>query len=287
MSQGQERKEDAKSVPEPSERSEREFQVPYRQILRHQMDDALREFQRPRSGLLMSGLSAGLDIGIGPLLMAVYLTIGPSDPGSPSARLILAGLYSIGFLAVVIGRSELFTEHTTMAVLPVLSGDASLRQLLEVWSIVWVGNLLGVFGFSALISFFGPELGIVEPAALEEVASALTGHSWWVIFVSAVLAGWLMGLLTWLGGAAKETVSQILIVVIIAGAIGFVGLHHAIAGSVEVLFGVFTGSTGLDFFLVFLVWATVGNAVGGSVFVALLKYAHVVRSEPESENKQS
>jgi formate/nitrite transporter FocA (FNT family) len=287
VSAGHQGKNGHKSVPEPSERSELEFQVPYRQILRHEMDDALREFDRPRSGLLMSGLSAGLDIGFGPLLMAVYLTLGPTDPGGPTSRLVLAGLYSIGFLAVVIGRSELFTEHTTMAVLPVLAGDATFRQLLEVWSLVWVGNLAGVLGFSALISFFGPELGIVEPAALEEVASVLTGHSWWVIFVSAVLAGWMMGLLTWLVGAAKETISQILIVVIIAGAIGFVGLHHSIAGSVEVLFGVFTGSSGLEFFFVFLVWATIGNAVGGSVFVALLKYAHVVRSEPEPVEQQS
>ncbi len=167
-----------------------------------------------------------------------------------------------------------------MAVLPVLARDATVRQLIEVWALVWIGNLVGVLGFSALISFFGPALGIVEAAALEELASALTGHAWWVILVSAILAGWLMGLLTWLVGAAKETISQILIVVIVAGAIGFVGLHHSIAGSVEVLFGVFTGATNFGTFLVFLVWATVGNAVGGSVFVALLKYAHVVRSEP-------
>lgn len=286
MSDEQKDSGEAKSIPKPSERSEREFQVPYRQILRHEIDDALREFDRPRSGLLMSGLSAGLDIGIGPLLMAVYLTLGPADPGGPTTRLVLAGLYSVGFLAVVIGRSELFTEHTTMAVLPVLAGDASLRQLFEVWALVWIGNLMGVLGFSALISFFGPTFGIVEPEALDELASALTSHRWWVIFVSAILAGWLMGLLAWLVGAAKETISQILIVVIVAGAIGFVGLHHSIAGSVEVLFGVFTGGTGLGSFILFLVWATIGNAVGGSVFVALLKYAHVIRSEPEPREQQ-
>lgn len=75
----------------------------------------------------MSSLSAGLDIGFGPLLMAVFLDPRPGESRGSATRLVLALLYSIGFVVVVIGRSELFTEHTIMAVLPVLSGEAGLR----------------------------------------------------------------------------------------------------------------------------------------------------------------
>lgn len=110
MSAQSKRGGDNTSVPEPSKGSERGFQVPYRQILRHEMDDALREFDRPRTGQFMSALSAGLDVGFGPLLMVVFLTLGSADPGDPTTRLILAVLYAIGFVVVVIGRSELFTS---------------------------------------------------------------------------------------------------------------------------------------------------------------------------------
>lgn len=273
--------QDRISVPEPLSEEEKGFQVPYRQILRYQMADAMREFERPSSGLATSAFSAGLDVGFGPFLMVVYLTVGGGDPGEPTSRLILAGLYSIGFVLVVLGRSELFTEHTTMAVLPVLSGQARLAALFRVWSIVWAGNLVGAVVFAAFATFVGVRLGIADSSALGGIATALTGHPWRVVFMSAVLAGWLMGLLTWLVGAARETISQLVVVVLTAGSIGFAGFHHAIAGSVEVLFGVFDGAVTMTAFVVFLIWATIGNALGGGVFVALLKYAHVVRSEPE------
>lgn len=243
----------------------------------------MREFDRANSGLLMSSFSAGLDIGFGPFLMAVFLTL--SEPGLSEAptALITAGLYSMGFLFVILGRSELFTEHTTMAVLPVLSGQAGITDLLRVWLLVWVGNLAGAVTFAALGSFIGPELGVIDPAAFSVIATALIEHEWWVMLLSAILAGWLMGLLGWLVGAAGDTISRVVIVVLVAGSIGLAGLHHSIAGAVEVLFAVFAGEGGIGSFTMFLVWATVGNAVGGSVFVAILKYAHVVRSEREPD----
>lgn len=274
---------EAVSVPEPSSDDDRGHQVPYRQILSHQMADALREYDRPGAGLVTSAFSAGLDVGFGPFLMAVYLTVTGPAASDPATKLVLAFLYSLGFLFVVLGRSELFTEHTTMAVLPVLAGHARLGELLRVWAIIWVGNIAGVVVFSAFAVFVGPHLGVIDPSAFQRLALGLTEHQWWVMLLSAILAGWLMGLLTWLVQAARETIGQVVIVVLTAGSIGLAGLHHAIAGSVEVLFGVFDGIVSVPTFAMVLLWATIGNAIGGAVFVALLKYAHVVRSQPDPE----
>ena len=83
-----------------------------------------------------------------------------------------------------------------MAVLPVLSGEASVRELAEVWGIVWIGNIAGALGFSALIAVFAPQFGIADTGSFDEIATALTDHTWWVVLVSAILAGLLMGLLT-------------------------------------------------------------------------------------------
>jgi formate/nitrite transporter FocA (FNT family) len=96
------------------------------------------------------------------------------------------------------------------------------------------------------------------------------------VLLSAIAAGWLMGLLAWLVVASRETTSQVLIIIIVMFVIGIAGLHHSIAGAVEVLMAVFAkvGPTLSDYGKV-VGWSVIGNAIGGAVFVALLKFGHV------------
>lgn len=249
-----------------------------RSVLDSILETALHEMNRERSGLLLSGVSAGLDIGFGPLMMAVVLTLSPAGFGDLTTELLLASVYSIGFMFVILGRSELFTEHTTLAVIPVLDGQASLRDLGRLWGLVYAGNLVGGLLFTQLVVLLMPGLGVVSPDAFAEIAIKLVSHDLPWLFVGGVFAGWLMGLLAWLITAAQETTSRLILVWVVAGTIGLLHLPHSIAGNVEVLFGLFVSpAVTLTDYLWFLGLATVGNAVGGSVFVALLKYGHVVR----------
>ena len=81
-----------------------------------------------------------------------------------------------------------------------------------------------------------------------------------------------MGLLSWLVAASRDTISQIAIVWLIATVIGFAHLHHVVVGSVEVLAGVFAGSdVTMSDYGHFLLWTTLGNAIGGPFFVAFIK----------------
>jgi formate/nitrite transporter FocA (FNT family) len=253
------------------------------EILSQEIEDALEELRRPTPGLLISALSAGLDIGFGPLLMAATMTlVGEAVPGLTSA-LLLSVMYSVGFLFVVLGRSELFTEHTTMAMLPVLDRRASLASLGRLWVLIYVGNLVGCVLFSAFATFVATRLDLADSAAFAELANILVNQGFVTILFAGVLAGWLMGLLTWLVAAARDTVSEILIVFLIASVIGFTHLPHAIAGSVEVLMGLF-GSEQITLVAYgrFLLGSTVGNAIGGVVFVSLIKYGHAVRQSAGS-----
>jgi formate/nitrite transporter FocA (FNT family) len=87
-----------------------------------------------------------------------------------------------------------------------------------------------------------------------------------------------MGLLAWLVTSAQNTVSRILFIWIVAATIGLLHLPHSIAGNVEVLFGLLTSSkVSLADYLAFQSLATIGNAIGGAIFVGLMKYGHVVR----------
>ncbi len=249
-----------------------------RDVLDSLIESGLHEINRQRSGLLLSGFSAGLDIGFGPLLMAVILTLSSGGYGDLPTELLLASVYSIGFIIVILGRSELFTEHTTLAVIPVLDRQASLRQLGRLWGLVYIGNIAGGILFTILAVLLMPGIGVITPDAFETIALKLVTHDWHWLFIAGIFAGWLMGLLAWLITAARGTTSRLLIIWLVAGTIGILHLPHSIAGNVEVLFGLFTSPmVSLVDYLVFLVLATVGNAVGGAIFVALLKYGHVVR----------
>jgi len=250
---------------------------PSRQILQHEIAEGADALDRPVSALFISGLSAGLDIGFSLFLMAVVWTLMDGTFSEPVGRMLVANMYAIGFIFVVLGRAELFTEQTTLAVLPVLNRQASIGALIRLWIIVYIANLLGAAVFAALAVNIGPALGIIDPRTFGEFARALTDHPNWVMFASAVLAGWLMGLMSWLVAASRDTVSQIILVWLIATVIGLGRLSHVVVGSVEVLAGVFSGAgvNGGDYGH-FLLWTTLGNAVGGSVFVAIIKYGYAI-----------
>jgi len=265
--------EDAHDAPEEKP------QKSYETILAQQIRTAKAELDRPAGGLLLSSLAAGLEIGVGPFLMVVLYTLTHGVYARPAVELLVGLGYTVGFILVVVGRSELFTEHTALAVQPVLSREASVLRLMRLWGLVLAGNLVGATLFSAFAAYLGPALGVMERSAIGALAHNVVKHSSGIMFLSAVMAGWMMGLVAWIATAARETISQVLLVGLITLAIGLAHLHHSMAGSVEVLMGVFVGEgASLADFGRFFVLSVLGNALGGSVFVALLKQGHVRHS---------
>lgn len=254
-------------------------------ILQHELREALDALDRSTSRLCVSGLSAGLDIGFSLLLIAVVRTQAEGVLPVPVVELLLATMYSFGFIIVVLGRSELFTEQTALSVLPLLSGHTTLYKVARLWAIVYVSNLVGTALFAGLAAVAIPSMGVVERGVLQALATEVTDHPGWVIFVSGILAGWMMGLLSWLVAAGRDTISQIVIVWIITAGIGLARLHHAILGAVKVFTGVFSGAPiTVSEVAWFLLWVTLGNAVGGAFFVSVIKYGH---ARPSRHHRQT
>lgn len=250
------------------------------EILAEEIQAGLNELERSTNGLFLSGFSAGLDIGFGPLFMAVLITFAGGAWGEPLLRIAVANAYAIGFVFVIGGRSELFTEHTTRATLPYLDGRASVKEVGRLWAIVYASNILGGIVFAAGTVYFAPAYGIAVPTAFIEIARNLISHAPWQILAASVIAGWMMGMLSWIFTAAEDSISRLVIIWLVTFGIGLAHLPHSIAGNVEVLMGMLVSPTiGIADYLGFLVLATVGNSVGGTIFVALLKYGHVIRSE--------
>lgn len=264
----------AEESPE-NQTEESESKKPSDQILRLELSEALRAFDRSPRRLFFSGLSAGLELGFSLLLMAIMQSLVADELPPAITALLVANMYSFGFILVILGRSELFTEQTSLAVLPVLHGRASVTALMRLWGIVYFANLLGAALIAGLIVITGPALGVIDVGVLIEISVHAVDHSAHVIVLSGIIAGWLMGLLSWLVAAGRDTISQIVIVWLVTAAIGLGRFHHCILGSIEVLAGAYIeGGPTLGDFGHFLLWATVGNAVGGPVFLALLKYTH-------------
>jgi formate/nitrite transporter FocA (FNT family) len=127
--------------------------------------------------------------------------------------------------------------------------------------------------------YAGPELGVVDASSFVSIAASFTEMSLDGLFLGAVFAGWLMGLLSWLLTSARDTISRLVVIFIVTFTIGFLHLPHSIAGNIEVLSGVLVSSS-----ITYTDWAlfeavtVAGNAVGGVVFVALFNYGHAIRS---------
>ena len=248
----------------------------HREILTRECESALDELERDVRALALSAFTAGMNLSFGALLMLMALSM--HDFGSDLTRqLTLAGLSSIGFIIVMIGQTELFTAHTTMSVLPLLEGETTVRRVASRWTVMLCANLLGTAGFAALVAMLGPRLGVVSHDAIASLADALTGLPGPVVFGSAVLAGWLMGLATWLSQAARDTAGQLLAIVLVTGAIGLGPFHHVVLGSTELLTALFAqAGTFWSQCLYVLTWAAAGNVLGGAVFVGLLNFGQTI-----------
>ncbi len=247
-----------------------------KEILDEQIDTSLNEFNRSNIGLLISAFTAGLEVGFSVLFMGTIFTLFGESLSPQTLKFVLGLCYPIGFIFVIIGRSELFTEHTALAILPVLKKSVSLKELLILWGLVYAGNLIGGYLFSLIISKIGPEVGFINHEVFYHLAHEMVDYDWNVILLSALLAGWMMGLLGWLVTSSQETISRILVIILITSIIGMAGLHHCIVGSIEVFSGLISSSEiSITDYFKFQFWATLGNAIGGAVFVAILKYSHV------------
>jgi formate/nitrite transporter FocA (FNT family) len=264
----------------------------YRNILEREMESSLKEINRPSKGVFLSGLAAGLNLSFGALFMAMVLTFSGGFGSTLTQQTALAGVSAVAFLFVVIGQTELFTAHTTMAILPLLDGRATLREVGRLWGVVYAGNLLGCVLFVGLIAAVGEPMGITDPSAFGSLADALLGLSPLVVTLSGVIAGWLMGLATWLSAASRDTIGRLVFVLLVTATIGFGPFHHSILGTTEVVSAmVLTDGVSPAQFGGFLLFTTLGNVVGGGVFVGLLNYGHVAlageRQDVEFETRDA
>jgi len=251
---------------------------PY-EIMVEQVEAGLKEHRRSNIGLFISSLSAGLEVGFSILVIGIIYTFFKTEVSHGKLYLMMALVYPIGYIFVIIGRSELFTEHTVLATIPVLNGKASFKSLLNLWVIIYAGNLIGGYLFGTIVLQFNAGTHLISLDFFHFVSQKMIAYSSTNILVSSIMAGWLMGTLSWLLSSAQDTLSRVAMIFFITFIISIAGLHHCIVGSIEIFMAYFANAnniSGLEFFK-FQALSTVGNIIGGVVLVALVKYGHSKR----------
>ncbi|SEA17655.1 formate/nitrite transporter family protein [Microbulbifer marinus] len=248
-----------------------------REILKEQMDASLHEYERGNSSLLLSSIAAGLEIGFSFFLMAALYTHFHALVGEQLLHFIISLSYPIGFVLVIIGRTDLFTEHTTLAILPVLDKKQRWYDLGRIWSVIYLGNICGALAFSVIFVHFVQISQHIDSSAFAYYGAKMTADSSSALFIGAIFAGWLMGLLGWVVTSSSDTIGRIVVIIAITFVIGLGGLAHCVAGAVAIFsawLGTHDGISVGDV-LRFQAIATIGNTIGGSVFVGLLKYGYI------------
>lgn len=265
-----------------SEKTESEMRLPpsgsiiYKAIFRQ----GENELRRTTASLAWSALAAGLSMGFS---LAAEGALTAALPDAPWRPLLAKIGYGMGFVIVVLGSQQLFTENTLTVVLPLLARfeRRTAINVLRLWSVVLLANLAG----AALFAWVAAKTSIF-PDSLKETLRSISAHAYETSFgttaLRAVIAGWIIALMVWLLPFGET--ARLWIVLLLAWLIGILGAPHIVAGSVDALYLVAAGERTLAEALYRHALPTLlGNMAGGVSLVAAFGHAQFA---PEAGNPE-
>ncbi len=239
------------------------------EVIRRQGEE---ELQRPAASLWWSGVAAGLALSTSVFCKGILHMHLPDEAWRP---LITNFGYCVGFLIVILGSLQLFTEQTVTAILPVLAKRTrrSVYRTARLWSIVFAANMVGTLFASVLathVAFANTE----QLAASLEVSRHFADNTPAGIIASGILAGFFLGALVWMLPAARG--SEFLVIILITYFIGLGDFSHVVAGSTEVFLLALAGEIPpLNTISAFIISALIGNIIGGTALFSLIAYGQV------------
>jgi formate/nitrite transporter FocA (FNT family)/rubrerythrin len=231
----------------------------------------------------MSGLIAGMNVTFG--IIASSYVAGATAPlvGADVAKILGALFFPIGFMFLMIGKSELFTENFLVPVTAVIAKRGGILELLKLWSLTLIGNMAGIFIFALVIA---GSLNQIVPSFvvnhIHGVANSYMDRTPFVMILSAIFAGWLITLMTWLLIASSGTLARIFIIWVVGFMIYLNSFSHIVVASSEILIAINTGShiSYISWLYGYVPLTLLGNMIGGLFFVTILQYLQILHAAP-------
>ncbi|MFD1797611.1 formate/nitrite transporter family protein [Paracoccus aurantiacus] len=234
-------------------------------------EEGMDELRRPVKSLWWSGVAAGIAISASVLAEGILHSIFEDHPYRPAIENLG---YTVGFVLVILGRLQLFTENTITAILPLLSRPS--RDMLwctaRLWTIVFFANMVGTLS-AAIMTLW---IGTVPPDYVEGMM-AISAHyaelGVWDVFVRGTPAGFFVAAIVWMLPSARA--SSIFVIMMFTYLIAMGDFTHVIAGSTELFLLLLDGQIGVSHALSLLVATLLGNILGGTGLFAVLAYGQV------------
>jgi len=233
------------------------------------VDEAQRRLSRSWPALFATGAVGGFDVGVGVLALLLVREATGNE-------LLGALAFSIGFIALTLGRSELFTENFLVPVAAVVTRNSTVGATVRLWGGTAVTNLAGGWLFTLLISVGLPELHETAVEVGRHYPELGIGS---VSFASAIIGGSAITLMTWMERGTDSVPAKVVAAVAIAFVLASGRLNHAIVISLEMFAALHAGAPfGYADWLGMVLWAALGNLIGGLGLVTVLRLIQVGRT---------
>lgn len=249
-----------------------------KEVHRAVREEGEEEVNRPAASLLWSGLAAGFAINAS-LLAEAALEAHISE--TPWRTLIVSLGYPIGFVIVILGRMQFFTESTITAMLPLVTRPSlwTLKRTLRLWLLVIVANLAG----TALTTLALTHLPMLDPAlrdGMVGVSQVILKHDAASTFWTAIPAGFMIASIAWMLPNARE--QSFLVIFAVTYTVGVTGLSHSVVGSAEAFTLMWAGQIdAVQALFTQIAPAVIGNLVGGAGLFAVLAHGQVRSEMPD------
>ncbi len=241
------------------------------------VDEAQRRLSRSWPTLLATGAVGGIDVGVG-VLALLLVREGTGN------ELLSAVAFGIGFIALTLGRSELFTENFLVPIAGVVARKATVGATVRLWGGTAATNLAGGWALMGLVSLGLPELHEVAVEVGRHYPELGVGAT---SFASAVIGGAAITLMTWMERGTDSVPAKLVAVASVAFVLAAGRLNHAIVVSLEMFAALHFGAPfGYADWLRMASWAALGNLVGGLALVTVLRLVQIGRTVVEDERQR-
>jgi formate/nitrite transporter FocA (FNT family) len=251
------------------------------------IEEGERRLERSASGLAATGFAGGVEIFVGIVAMVVTTAAFTPSLGEQGAHVLGSLAFGVGFVLITVSRAELFTENFLIPLSALHARRSRASALPRMWAITLALNLGALTLAAALFSVDG----VLRPESLETagtLAATFAERAWLPALLSAIAAGTVMTLFTWVIAASEDAIARVVLALLVGFVLGVPSLNHAVVSFGELLFALFAGTAPFgygDLARNFGI-AVAGNLIGGIGIVFATRLAQV-RGEPGVEDRTS
>lgn len=222
-------------------------------------------------GYFIAAMLAGMYVGFGILLI---FTVGGSLNGAPYAKILMGAAFGIALSLVVIAGSELFTGNNMVMTFGVIGKSVTWKETAKLFLVCYLGNLAG----SILLAFLFWKAGLSTGEVGEFIANTAAKKmnlDFQTLFIRGILCNILVCLAVWCGYRCKSESGKLIMIFWCLFAFITCGFEHSVANMTLLTIGLlepYEAAVSIQGYMNNLIGVTLGNMVGGILFVAIPYY---------------